>query len=269
MHLTARSRAGTPSLCGAETGSWLWAALRRAFPRALGATLMPDHPHLVTPNADADAERAAARLGRVFADFARCFGLGRDIAVVAPPQIIADRQKLARHLRYLALNPCRGGLCSCPLAWEWSTHRDVIGAIADPWLRPADIARRLGTSPRGFARRHHEYVSSDPSVNVGGSPFPESRASCTIPEVPLQTIAEAAAAATRSDLTAVRQRSPTRVLFVRLATDQGWNHASDLARVAGCTPRAIADLRRRGTAEALDAAALCLGDLRLRQRTAM
>ena len=61
-------------LCEREAAAWLWAALRRMFPSAIAAALMPNHLHVVAPTMDANAERE--RLRRLLASFAREFELG-------------------------------------------------------------------------------------------------------------------------------------------------------------------------------------------------
>lgn len=33
----------------------------------------------------------------------------------------------------------------------WSTHRDVVGAITDPWIDATRLAHALGRPPRRFA----------------------------------------------------------------------------------------------------------------------
>lgn len=264
IHLTARMSSAAPDLSKADTGRWLWTHLRAAFPEAIAVTLMPDHPHLVLASEDADAEQQ--RLARLLGQFGRRFGVRGQASVVAPAEPIRGGPVLARQVRYVALNPCRKHLVACPLAWRWSTHRDVVGASVDPWVGAGRLARALESAPRGFARRHHAYVSADPSARVDGTPFPVAAAQTAMPAFALRAIAEASAAALRVPLAAVRDRSEARALFIALAFDQGWTHVARLAAACGCGRHAI---RRRAAdidAAALDAARLCLGDARLSSR---
>lgn len=174
FHLTATVHPALIPLSGEDIGGWLWAHLRDAFPTALATVLMPDHPHLVIPTEDAEA--AAARLARLLGQLGRRLGVLGRAGRVAAPEPIRSVATLARHVRYVALNPCRAGFASCPLAWPWSTHRDVVGACLDPWVTASRLALALQTTPIGFAARHHGYVSADPHVNVEGTPLPRPAA---------------------------------------------------------------------------------------------
>lgn len=261
FHLTARVTRNGPDLCREDAGAWLFAHLRDAFSDAIAALLMPDHPHLVLATADpAACER---RLARLLGQLGRRFGVEGQICLGASAVPIRGGDVLARQVRYVVLNPCRAGLASCPLAWPWSTHRDVVGAIVDPWVGGARLARALGQPSMGFAARHHAYVSADPHAKVGGTPFPRPAAPRAMPTVPLRTIAEAAAAAMRVPVAAIQSRGLARALFVALACEQGWNHPTKLAEVCGVQARVIPALARSVEATALAAARLCLGDARL------
>jgi hypothetical protein len=262
IHLTARMRPGTPDLTREDTGGWLWPRLRELYPEALAAELMPDHPHLATPSHDPDADMH--RLAYLLGHFGRRFGMHGQASIVAPPKLLADRDKLARDIRYIALNPCRKRLAKCPLAWPWTTHRDVVGASVDPWVTADRLAVVLGQHPKGFAARHHKYVSGDPSASLSSTPFPIAVDRRTTPGVPLETILDAAIASLRVPRAAVRSRGPARALFVALAFDQGWTRVALLADACDCGQDAIRRLARGVDASALAAARLCLGDARLR-----
>ncbi len=129
---------------------------------------MPDHLHLIVFVEDPKAaqERLAGTLGA----YARRFG--DRWHRVPEPAPIPDRKHLARQVRYVALNPCRSALCRDPLSWLWSTHRDVVGAVVDPWVTADRLADALGRPRGGFSARHHRYVSGDPSVAPGGTALP-------------------------------------------------------------------------------------------------
>lgn len=263
FHLTAHLPPGTPDLTLEETGGWLWPRLREAFPEIAACSLMPQHPHLLPKTSDPVA--AAQRLARLLGQFGRVFGMRGRMSIVADPKHLANRDALARDVRYVVLNPCRAKLVDCPLAWPWSTHRDVVGAIVDPWIRAADLARALGSTANGFAQRHHRYVSSDPSVSVVGTALPRAVASSAEPQLPLEWIAAAALAATRRPAEALRRRGDARALFVALAYDQGWRATAPLAKTCGCCPHTIRNLAREVDPRMLAVARLCLADERLRR----
>jgi hypothetical protein len=261
-HLTAILSGSVPELCAEDTGAWLFEHMRDAFPSAIAALLMPDHPHILLRTSD--PRGCERRLGRMLGQLGRRFGVLGQTCVSVSTKPIRSGLELGRQVRYVVLNPCRAGLVRCPLAWPWTTHRDVVGAIVDPWVTADRLASALASPRRGFAERHHGYVSADPHADVGGTPFPVPALPQRMPTVPLRTIAEAVAAALRVSVASVQSRGPARALFVALAVEQGWNHAAKLAEICGVQARAIAGLAHSVGAAELAPARLCLGDHRLR-----
>jgi len=262
IHLVARLAWGSPPL--REGAAALWRSLRRAFPEAYAATLMPDHLHLITGADDPAAARRtlACILGRHRARFGpggRRSGPGA--WTVPPPRVVPDRKHLRRQIRYVSLNPCRSALARDPLAWLWSTHRDVVGAVADPWVTSDRLAAALGERAEGFAARHHRYVSSDPTTRVDGTAMPR-----VVPTVDgsLDALEEAACAAARwTDPADARGRKRARRLFHALARAVRirWRVALTVTGARYSTAQTWA----RTTTEAeLRAALLCLADVRLR-----
>jgi hypothetical protein len=174
-------------------------------------------------------------------------------------------------VRYVLLNPCRPWTCagtrlrlvSDPLSWPWSTLRDVIGATAEPWIDAQRLQGALEWTPRDFARRFHGYVSSDPSVRIEGTPFPETALPCAVPAEPLAHIADAVLCATRLSRDALRVRGPARAMFVGLASRQGWTQPELLARACDAHRNTVTRLMHRSTEALVAPAALCLGDVRL------
>jgi hypothetical protein len=265
FHVTGRLALRDVSLWDEEIASWCWDALRRAFPEALASALMPDHPHSVTRLPS--AEVGEARLNRWFAALARRLGTRMRVGIAAPPQPIVGRAKLSRQLRYVVLNAPREGLALDPLEPVWSTHRDVMGAVVDPWVDAERLARALSVPLVGFRERWHAYVSGDPSVHVNGTPSPVPAQPCTVARIPLQTIVIAATTACRAPLEAIRSKGPARMLLVQLASEQGWRSSSQLADLCGCTPRTIRRLREQPGTGLLEPGRLCLGDPRLLPRS--
>lgn len=263
IHLTARMSSAALDLTREDCGTWLWPRLRTAFPDAVAVTLMPDHPHVVLASPEPEAERQ--RLARLLGQLGRRFDVGGPASRVPPAEPIRGGTVLARQIRYVALNPCRKGLAKCPLAWRWSTHRDVVGASVDPWVSASRLARALGVTAPGFAVKHHAYVSGDPHASTAGTPFPTAAAPTTTPTVGLRTIAEASAAALRVPIGAIRASGDARALFIALAHDHGWPFTARLADVCGCSRRTIQRLAASVDTDALLAARLCLGDARLRR----
>lgn len=270
-HFVAHARPGPISLCHHPVAEWLWRRLRHTFPRTAAAVLMPNHLHVLAATSSPSRDRL--RLASLLGAMARSAPPLADVRFdrVPAPELVEGSEKLVRMVRYIALNPCRARLADDPLAWPWSTHRDVVGAIADPWVTRSGLARALGRSPEGVTRWIHRYVSSDPSVSVRGTPLPAAPDRATLPTLPLGAAITAAAAATRSTEARARLRTPTRELFLGLAQHSGWRDVVLLAQATGMTPRGVRRSLRRNAAlsddlldDALRAGSLCLGDPRLR-----
>jgi len=260
-HLVANTARGDVDLTDWGLAVRVWRALRGTFPRALAAGLMPDHLHVID---ESMGEREARRaLGRALSR--ATYGLGRGVWQAVPPPDRVREPKLERAIRYVVLNPCRGGLVPDPLEWMWSTHRDVMGAVADPWVDAARLATRLG--PRRWRSREawHRYVSSDFSVAPTGTPAPEALSAGGGRGASLTAVAVAAAAAFRAPSTAIRDRGEVRRLFLHVAHNVGWHDTALLARTVGTSRRSVARiLQYPRDRAAWRAALICLGDPRLR-----
>gem|GEM_PF-796910 len=254
FHLTARLSPRSRPLVG-RAARWLWHALRRRFPLAVAVVLMPNHLHLIVALADAEEGRMA--LARILQEHTRLFRLGAWATAPSEPPI-RDRHHLRRQVRYVALNPCRARYVDDPLRWLWSTHRDVVGASADPWVTASRLARALEQEEAGFAREHHAYVAGDPSVR--SSPFPEERDES---DATLRALALAASAATRhvGDHRSTRRRAIA--LFLATARSVRYPVIRCLD-TAGMPSSTAFRWSRRPTPAAVAAARLCLSDPRLR-----
>jgi hypothetical protein len=243
----------------------MWHALRRGFSEALAAVLMPTHLHLIAEVVSAAAAKVS--LARILGALARRHSPSAEDPIrwqpVPKPIVIAGPEHLRRQVRYVALNPCRDKLVRDPLEWLWTTHRDVVGAVADPWVATTRLAQLLDENERGFGESFHRYVSGDTSCAVRGTPAPRAPRPSDCARFPLERIMMAAAAATREPLEAARAIGPTRAAFVLLAMRQGWTDARILARAAGMTTRGIRSLRAKERPELVAPASLCLGDDRL------
>jgi len=262
-HFVARIRPGSASLCKFECGLWLWNHLRRIFPDALGATLMHNHLHLVSQVHDVPAAYRSLRV--TLGHFTRVFQeITHGWMPLEAPSPVQNTQKLLRNLRYLALNPCRARLTPDPLCWFWSTHRDVMGAVADPWINAERLASVLQWRMKGFQNRYHAHVSSDPSVAVEGTPPPQINTNTRILRPPIVDLVQAAAMASRTNPIAISLPGMPRTLLVHMALQQGWNDRKLLMNVINASK---ATLKRiiagpPGKME-LHAGLLCLADPRL------
>jgi hypothetical protein len=211
-----------------------------------------------------DLRQGRDAFGRLLGLFQRRLGLRRPLwEPVSRIDVIDDPKMLARTVRYVALNPCRAKLASDPLEWLWSTHRDVVGAVADPWVTAESLAGALDRHEKGFVERFHAYVSGDPSVAVAGTHMPGPARAQPVPLEPLERIAAAAVAATRGTFADLERKGVTRRLFVLLARHQGWRDTSLIASMCNMTPRAVRYIALVKDPALLAAGAMCLGDERL------
>lgn len=241
LHLTARAPYGRP-LSDHAVSRDLWGRLRTSFPTALACCFMGNHLHLLV---DDDPQRARRAVTRMLAQ--------RGWWKVAVSLVSPDHVKVRRQLRYIALNPCRARLVPDPLAWLWSTHRDLVGATVDPWVPAARLARY------GTARELHRYISADPSVALEGTPFPATQPPPWLHG--LGDIARAAIVSTRSVEADLRRRSPCRTAFLQLARAEGWHRPELLASVAHTHVRTVYRAWDRPAIHG--PARLCLHDERL------
>ncbi|HEY3354738.1 MAG TPA: hypothetical protein VGQ83_15905, partial [Polyangia bacterium] len=186
-HIVVHAAGRLTPLAPFEAAAVTWLRLREEYPLALGAVLMPDHFHLLVDIADPDGVRR--RLGAVLSGLTRSEPYGRRRRrlwdPVPTPDPVRNLRHLRRDVRYLALNPCREGLARDPLSWVWSTHRDVMGAVADPWVTADRLAAALRLPARGFTPAHHAYVAADPTVHVAGTPAPTPAPARDVPVVAL------------------------------------------------------------------------------------
>lgn len=170
LHLVARTQGGVPVLRHRAFCSDLWRRIATHFD-VVACVLMPDHVHVLV---QVERDRALYVFSAILSAFRR-----RVMRVAAgapdvpdfewervphPEKVQYDKRHIARTVRYIHLNPCRDALCDDPLQWEWSTHRDWVGAVARPIVDIGRWSRALGWSTQTCARRLHAYVCTDPSV---------------------------------------------------------------------------------------------------------
>ncbi len=234
-----------------------WWQLKALFPELIAAVFMPNHIHLIVPTGD--TRRFAALLGSV-SKFAKIQRLWQPIPQAAE---IPDRHHLRRHVRYIALNPCRKSLCSDPLEWYWSTYREIFGAATEC----GDVRKNLTTALREpfHEVRFHTYVSADPSVRIEGTPPPQSTSPKVFANQSIGDILSAASAALRLPTSSVERKGELRSLFIHLAHRHGWRQIPLLANICKVERRSIYRTLLQPTPKNIEAADLCLGDPRLRK----
>jgi hypothetical protein len=256
LHLVGRALPGNQPFRTPSVAWWFWGRLRRVWPDALAACLMPDHVHLIVPDSNADACRLS--MARLLGRTAARVRAKRLFDTVPRPSAIPDVKHLGRQIRYVHLNPSRAGLVRDPLSWPLSTHRGAIGAELDPWVSGGRLSLALRRPGRDFPKWLHAYVSGDPSVAPEGTPFPSSAEPRLAPVLPLDVIVAAAFVASPWSPPAARRQ-----LAVALAQHQGWRDFGSIATAVGisaCSARRLFEHRHPSLHEV---GALCLGDPRL------
>ncbi|MCD6681131.1 MAG: hypothetical protein LT102_10825 [Burkholderiaceae bacterium] len=258
LHLVARTASHARPFDRRFACADLWAGITRSFD-LVACVLMPDHVHVLAPIEHEVALRTFARVLSAFRHRmqARTHGaLAFDWEPLPPPEKVQrDKRHIARTVRYIHLNPTRDSLCSDPLEWEWSTHRDWIGAVARPNVDRTRWARAMGRRMPSCAEWLHEYVSSDPSVSHAGR-VADSAAWLRAGEkdASLGAIASAVLRALRSPCGGTHEfGAAERRLFPLSASRWTRYCAAELARYVGCHPTAARKMIR--CAEAAGAAA--------------
>jgi REP element-mobilizing transposase RayT len=239
-----------------------WKRLQLEFPKVQACVLMPDHVHLITRGApDKGRWRFAIQLRAL----TRATHPGSNLWQPIPePEPIPDFRHLLRQIRYVHLNPCRSGLASDPLEWEWSTHRDAVGAAWPGWI-DLDLIREALRCPSGHTgSRLHQYVSADPTVSVTGTPAPRPPANAPVFVSSPETLIQAATTALRAPREDVRRKRLARRLTLHLGRALGHEARLELLRAVGVTKdggiRALASPLPSG---ALQSALQLLADQRL------
>ena len=228
---------------------------------------------MVAPDRGVHGARTLGKLlGAAARSSTRWSGRGGWWQPVEPPAVLSTTDKVMRMTRYAWLNPCRPWLyrrhriqlVDDPLLWSWSTLRDSIGAVADPWVPAERLADAFGW-PRGddLAQRLHAYATRDDHVSVEARAFPRRRPSSPAPRCSVEEILQAAISTTRLPASALRRRTAARRVAAGLAYDQGWSHPRQLAPVLDVHRKSIPRLARAASRGEIRAAALCL-DRRLR-----
>ena len=156
VQLTAAARQSDRPLESPPAAAAVWMQLRRAFQRVRACVLLPDAVQLVAEVDDPVLARAAFErtLETTLSRVARPMQWHR----VPPPLLLPTTADLERAIRSTVLKPCRAGLVSDPLDWMWTTLRDVVGHVADPWLTAEALADVLGCARAGFAEQHHREI---------------------------------------------------------------------------------------------------------------
>lgn len=241
VHLVARTSYRARPFLYRIACADLWQRIRRHFD-VLACVLMPNHLHLLTP---LDRKSGMRIFAQILSAFRMQMRATDDLSlrfhwetIPEPQKVQTDRNHIARTIRYIHLNPVRAGLCNDPLEWEWSTHRDWIGAVAQPAVDRIRWSRMLEKSAGLCADWLHDYVSSDESVIHKKSLIaPAGFLDDMSRDASVDSLIAAIPRALRSPRTLAQEFNPTeRKLFVKAATRWTRYPAAELARQLGRHP---------------------------------
>lgn len=238
LHLVARTAAHAQPFQHRAACAELWRRIARSFD-LVACVLMPDHVHVLAQIERDIALRTFARVLSAFRLRMRASGQAEfDFdweALPQPEKVQHDKRHIARTVRYIHLNPTRDSFCDDPLEWEWSTHRDWVGAVAQPVVDRARWARAMGRRLPSCVEWLHEYVSADVSIarpRPISDPVPHLQAE---KDASLDAIASVVPRVLRSahsappDFGAIERR-----LFLLAAARWTRYRAPELARFVGC-----------------------------------
>jgi len=241
LHLVARTAAGARPFDDRRACAALWSRITRNFD-VVALALMPDHVHLLAQIEQDVALRAFSHVLSAFRTKMRATAIPHLEfdweRIPAPEKVQRDRRHIARTLRYIHLNPTRDALCKDPLEWEWSTHRDWLGAVARPCVDRARWSRAMGRRFPSSIGWVHEYVSSDPSVPDKHPPAsPNAYLHSVIKDASIDQLVRAVPQALRSRCRQTHEfGAAERRLFLLAAARWTSYSGATLARHLGCHP---------------------------------
>ena len=122
---------------------------------------MTNHIHVLAQVADAPlgmlVQRIASRYARAYQ--ARLETTGHLFERRYHAVLVDVDRYLLTLVRYIHLNPVRGGLARDPADYPWSSHRDYLGAGSRPWVH-TDFALRTLSADVAQARRAYVNLMS-------------------------------------------------------------------------------------------------------------
>ena len=107
--------------------------------------LMPNHVHFVAVPERADG--LASLFGKTHARYSKLINQANEWRGHLWQQrfysVVMDEPHVLAAVRYVELNPVRGGLSRCAEEWPWSSARGHLGTASDPLLDCEPMQRRI------------------------------------------------------------------------------------------------------------------------------
>jgi hypothetical protein len=223
----------------------------------LAFCLMSTHLHLV---AEVDDEPAARRWFRRVARRLDKTAEARGVARLDEPhlQVLPDDHAVLRYVAYAHANPVKAQMVVDPLAWPFSSHRDVQGLRFARWFSPARLVAHMSDG------MHRAWLHGEAK---GAHPLPSgpSIAPLDWPVEPFDLIRRATASVfglTEEELAAPKRGADARHCLAVVAELEGWK-AAEIADALGWTDRNMRRVSRDVTLPVI-AVLTMLRDRRLR-----
>lgn len=237
---------------------------------------MTNHIHLMVEVADAPLGRTVQRVASQYARYAqrRSATTGHFFERRYHAVLVDCNRYLLELVRYIHLNPVRGGLVQDPAEYPWSSHRDYLGLAARPWLETRLALSMLDADPARAQLGYSRYVAEAVGTKVapplqavasgdrrvlGGAAFLEQiapmprndRNATSLEELIEQACAEFSVPSARvrsSDR--ARHLTQVRTTIAQRAIDGGVATRSEVARALGRSLSAISQALERCRREA-------------------
>lgn len=106
---------------------------------------MTNHYHLAITTLEPNLSRAMQYLNGRYAQWwnRRHDRVGHVFQARFHSQVIQDETYLVNACKYIALNPVRAGMVSCPEEWPWSSYRAMVGLDRMPQFMDCNHVMRL------------------------------------------------------------------------------------------------------------------------------
>ena len=154
-------------LSNAQNCAALWKRLRKRFPKAYAAVLLPNGGHLLVP--DDHKEIAHYRL-QIALRFLFPSVIWRS---PLPPLSRIGAARTLSTLRHILHQPIVNGFCETPCSWNWSSSLDLIGAVSVPWMTCESIETQLDSPRNDFRNQLFNYLKVRDDVSFDPESPPE------------------------------------------------------------------------------------------------
>lgn len=144
-------------------------AIRRLKARIHAYCWMTNHIHMLVQIADAPLGQLMLRIASQYARAVqtRLDTTGHLFERRYHAVLVDADGYLTTLIRYIHLNPVRGGLVGDPAEYSWSSHRVYLGVCQRDWVTTGFALRTLGNQPKHAAARYRELMGNSDACNWG------------------------------------------------------------------------------------------------------